>query len=124
MRTPHSGGSSSAGGAALLASGAARAAEAPLPSSPVVLNIMDVAGAPQIDRPGIERFQAQNPKLLSRFNVQLAPSPELAGKLKAMQNAAGRYRLRAAGCRPAVGWDHAGCLDASCCRNIRTCSRT
>jgi putative spermidine/putrescine transport system substrate-binding protein len=76
-----------AGSAALLASGAAQAAEAPLPSSPVVLNIMDVAGALQIDRPGIERFQAQNPKLLSRFNVQLAPSPELAGKLKAMQNA-------------------------------------
>src|SRR5438270_14064761 len=74
-------------GAALLASGGAWAQTTPLPSSPVVLNIMDVAGALQIDRPGIERFQAQNPKLLSRFNVQLAPSPELAGKLKAMQNA-------------------------------------
>lgn len=81
-----------AGGAGLLAAGAAGAAraqgtQAALPSSPVVLNIMDVAGAMQIDRPGIERFRAQNPKLLSRFNVQLAPSPELAGKLKAQQDA-------------------------------------
>src|ERR1700712_1024643 len=75
-----------AGSAAMAAAGAAHAQTA-LPSSPVVLNIMDVAGALQIDRPGIERFQQQNPKLLSRFSVQLASSPELAGKLKAQQTA-------------------------------------
>lgn len=75
-----------AGSVALLGAGAARA-QAPLPSSPVVLNIMDVAGALQIDRPGIDRFRAQFPNLLSRYNVQLAPSPELAGKLKAQQGA-------------------------------------
>ena len=76
-----------AGGSALLASGAARAQAPSLPSSPVVLNVMDVAGALQIDRPGIDRFREQNPKLLSRYNVQLAPAPELAGKLKAQQAA-------------------------------------
>ena len=80
-----------AGSAGLLADGLlqrqARAQSAPLPTSPVTLNIMDVAGALQIDRPGIERFRAEYPKLLSRYNVQLAPSPELAGKLKAQQNA-------------------------------------
>jgi putative spermidine/putrescine transport system substrate-binding protein len=76
-----------AGGAALLASGGARAQTPPLPSSPVVLNIMDVAGALQIDRPAIDRFRAQNPNLLARYNVQLAPAPELAGKLKAQQGA-------------------------------------
>ncbi len=76
-----------AGGAGLLAARAAMAQTSALPASPVVLNIMDVAGALQIDRPGIELFRAQNPKLLSRINVQLAPSPELAGKLKAQQTA-------------------------------------
>ena len=81
-----------AGTAALAASGAARAQPAALPTAPVVLNVMDVAGALQIDRPGIERFRDQNPKLLSRFNVQLAPSPELAGKLKAQQ-AAGKVDI-------------------------------
>ena len=81
-----------AGGSALLAAGTARAQTTPMPSSPVVLNIMDVAGALQIDRPGIERFRTQFPNLLSRYNVQLAPSPELAGKLKAEQ-AAGRVDI-------------------------------
>ena len=71
-----------AGGSALLAAGSARAQGAP-----VVLNIMDVAGALQIDRPGIDRFVKQNPQLVSRYNVQLAPSPELSGKLRAQQMA-------------------------------------
>ncbi len=78
--------------AALAAAGQARAQPAALPTSPVVLNIMDVAGALQIDRPGIELFRAQNSKLMSRFSVQMAPSPELAGKLKAQQ-AAGRVDI-------------------------------
>ncbi len=80
-----------AGTAGLLAPGVAHA-QVGLPGAPVVLNIMDVAGALQIDRPGIERFRAQFPKLMSRFNVQLAPSPELAGKLRAQQ-AAGRVDI-------------------------------
>lgn len=71
-----------AGGPALLAAGSARAQA---PAAPVTLNIMDVAGALQIDRPGIDRFRTRFPNLLSRYNVQLAPSPELAGKLKAQQ---------------------------------------
>ena len=70
-----------AGSTALLAAGSARA------QAPVVLNIMDVAGALQVDRPGIDRFFKQFPQLVSRYNVQLAPSPELSGKLKAQQSA-------------------------------------
>jgi putative spermidine/putrescine transport system substrate-binding protein len=59
----------------------------PLPSTPVVLNIIDVAGNLQLTREGIERFRDQNPKLVSRINFQRAPSPELPGKLKAQQDA-------------------------------------
>lgn len=81
-----------AGAAALAAGGTAHAQPAALPSTPVVLNVMDVAGALQIDRPGIELFRNANPRLMSRLNVQMAPSPELAGKLKAQQ-AAGKVDI-------------------------------
>ncbi len=59
----------------------------PLPSQPVTLNIIDVAGNLQLTQAGIDRFRAQNPKLVSRINFQRAPSPELPGKLKAQQDA-------------------------------------
>jgi putative spermidine/putrescine transport system substrate-binding protein len=81
-----------AGVAALAAGDTAHAQPAALPSTPVVLNVMDVAGALQIDRPGIELFRNANPRLMSRLNVQMAPSPELAGKLKAQQ-AAGKVDI-------------------------------
>lgn len=64
------------------------AAQSPaLPSAPIALSIIDVAGALQIDRPAIELFRQQNPRLISRLNIQVAPSPELAPKLKAQQDA-------------------------------------
>jgi putative spermidine/putrescine transport system substrate-binding protein len=75
-----------AGAAALKASGALAQAP-PLPSQPVVLNVIDVAGQLQLTQAGIDKFRAENPNLVSRINYQRAPSPELPGKLKAMQDA-------------------------------------
>ncbi len=81
-----------AGAAALGGAGAARGEALALPSSPITLNIIDVAGALQIDRPAIELFVRQNPTLVSRISTQMAPSPELTPKLKAMQ-AGGRVDI-------------------------------
>ena len=78
------------GGLAGLAVARATGASAqtlPLPSQPVTLNVIDVAGQLQLTQAGIDRFRAENPKLVSRINYQRAPSPELPGKLKAMQDA-------------------------------------
>lgn len=59
----------------------------PLPTQPVTLNVIDVAGQLQLTQSGIDRFRAANPRLVSRINFQRAPSPELPGKLKAQQDA-------------------------------------
>ncbi|GAU85296.1 extracellular solute-binding protein [Bosea sp. BIWAKO-01] len=72
--------------AALQATGAF-AQGLPLPSSPVALNIIDVAGNLQLTQASIERFARENPKLISRVNFSRAPSPELPAKLKAQQQA-------------------------------------
>ena len=67
-----------------------RAASAPqLPSSPVSLNIIDVAGNLQLTQPAFEDYRKANPKLVSAINFTKATAPELPGKLKAQQ-AAGR----------------------------------
>ncbi|RDJ25468.1 extracellular solute-binding protein [Bosea caraganae] len=58
-----------------------------LPSSPVSLNIIDVAGNLQLTQVSLERFAKENPKLISRLNFSRAPSPELPAKLKAQQQA-------------------------------------
>ncbi len=65
----------------------ALAQSVPLPSSPVALNIIDVAGNLQLTQAGIDLFAKQNPKLVSRINYSRAPSPELPAKLKAQQEA-------------------------------------
>lgn len=80
------------GMAGLAAGGATGAGAQPLPSQPLTLTIIDVAGNLQLTQAGIERFRAQNPKLVSRINYQRAPSPELPAKLKAQQDA-GRVDL-------------------------------
>jgi putative spermidine/putrescine transport system substrate-binding protein len=56
---------------------------------PVTLNIVDVAGNLALTQDAIELFQKKHPELISKINFTKAPSPELPGKLKAMQ-AAGR----------------------------------
>jgi len=76
--------------ASLTAFGAARARGAPapaLPSAPVTLNVIDVAGQLQLTQGAMEAFAKANPKLLSKIVFSQAPAPELPGKLKAQQAA-------------------------------------
>src|SRR5665213_1243633 len=63
-------------------------AQAPkLPTSPVTLNIVDVAGQLALTQSAIEAFRDKNPKLVSKITFTKATAPELPGKLKAMQGA-------------------------------------
>lgn len=56
-------------------------------AEPVVINVIDVAGDLQISQPALEKFQAAHPELVSKFVFTQATAPELAGKLKAQQDA-------------------------------------
>ncbi|PZQ84001.1 MAG: ABC transporter substrate-binding protein [Ancylobacter novellus] len=56
-------------------------------AEPVVINVIDVAGDLQVSQPALEKFQAQHPDLVSKFVFTQATAPELAGKLKAQQDA-------------------------------------
>ncbi|MCS0495711.1 extracellular solute-binding protein [Ancylobacter mangrovi] len=56
-------------------------------AEPVVINVIDVAGDLQISQPALEKFQAEHPDLVSKFVFTQATAPELAGKLKAQQDA-------------------------------------
>ena len=75
------------GTAALGVASARAATPPPLPSSPVVLNAIDIAGQLQLTQAAIENFVRANPKLVSKVNFSQAPAPELPGKLKAQQSA-------------------------------------
>jgi putative spermidine/putrescine transport system substrate-binding protein len=70
-----------------MAAGSARAEAPPLPSSPVTLNIIDVGGALALTQKAIDKYRAEHPKLVSKITYTKAPAPELAGKIKAQQNA-------------------------------------
>ena len=75
-------------GAAALGASRAFGQGLPLPSSPVALNIIDVAGNLQLTQAAIERFAQGEPEARSRaLNFSRAPSPELPAKLKAQQDA-------------------------------------
>ena len=65
----------------------ARAQVPPLPSSPVSLNIVDVAGNLALTQKAIEAYWHAHPKLVSRVTFAKAPAPELPGKIKAQQDA-------------------------------------
>jgi putative spermidine/putrescine transport system substrate-binding protein len=67
--------------------GASWAATPPLPTSPVTLNIVDVAGNLALTQKAIEAYVAANPKLVSKVSFAKAPAPELPGKIKAQQGA-------------------------------------
>jgi len=56
-------------------------------AEPVVINVIDVAGDLQVSQPALEKFQTEHPELVSKFVFTQATAPELAGKLKAQQNA-------------------------------------
>src|SRR3984885_398711 len=77
-----------AAGLASLGAGAARAASAPpLPSAPVSLTVIDVAGQLQLTQGAMEAYAKANPKLVSKISFSQAPAPELPGKIKAQQDA-------------------------------------
>ena len=68
-------------------SGVARAAAPALPSSPVSLSIVDVAGTLALTRPAFDAYVKQKPHLVSHIEYSKAPAPELPGKLHAEQQA-------------------------------------
>jgi putative spermidine/putrescine transport system substrate-binding protein len=76
-----------AAGLAALGPAAARAAVPNLPTSPVSLNVVDVAGNLALTQRAIEAYRTANPKLVSRIAFTKAPAPELPGKIKAQQAA-------------------------------------
>jgi putative spermidine/putrescine transport system substrate-binding protein len=80
------GGVAGAAGIATLG-GRALAQQLPLPTSPVTLNIIDVAGNLALTQKAIENYRKAKPNLVSRITFTKAPSPELAGKIKAQQDA-------------------------------------
>jgi putative spermidine/putrescine transport system substrate-binding protein len=57
------------------------------PSSPVVLNVLDVAGNLQLTQPMIDEFVAKHPDIVSKVTYSKATAPELVGKIKAQQGA-------------------------------------
>jgi putative spermidine/putrescine transport system substrate-binding protein len=57
------------------------------PAKPVTLNILDVAGNLQLTQGMIDEFVKENSDVISRVTYTKAPAPELAGKIKAQQNA-------------------------------------
>src|SRR5437868_5652011 len=62
----------------------APAGSAPLPDapkSPVVLNILDVAGNLQLTQGMIDEFVSKNDKIVSKVTYSKATAPELAGKV-------------------------------------------
>jgi putative spermidine/putrescine transport system substrate-binding protein len=59
----------------------------PLPTEPVSLNLVDVAGNLALTQEAIETYRKKNPKLVSKVTYSKAPAPELPGKLKAQQDA-------------------------------------
>lgn len=67
--------------------GAARASAPALPSSPVRLSIVDVAGNLALTRPAFDAYVKQKPHLVSHIEYSKAPAPELPGKLHAEQRA-------------------------------------
>ena len=57
------------------------------PSEPVTLNILDIAGNLQLTQGMIDNFVEANSDIVEAVNYSQSPSPDMAGKLKAQQNA-------------------------------------
>jgi putative spermidine/putrescine transport system substrate-binding protein len=62
------------------------------PSKAVTLNILDVAGNLQLTQGMIDEFVEQHPDVVSRVTYEKAGAPEMAGKVKAQQDA-GRINI-------------------------------
>src|SRR5215218_8269967 len=76
-----------AAGSAGLAAFGARAQQLALPTSPVALSVVDVAGNLALTQKAIENYRKAKPNLVSRITFTKAPAPELPSKLKAQQDA-------------------------------------
>jgi putative spermidine/putrescine transport system substrate-binding protein len=76
-----------AGAAGFLVLGGQAFAKLAMPSSPVDINVVDVAGNLALTQKAIEAYAKAKPNAVSRFTFNKAPSPELPGKLKAMEDA-------------------------------------
>ena len=63
------------------------AAAPALPTQPISLNVVDVAGQLQLTQRAMEDFAKANPTLVSKIGFSQAPAPELPGKLRAQQDA-------------------------------------
>jgi putative spermidine/putrescine transport system substrate-binding protein len=63
------------------------AADVKMPSEPVTLNIVDVAGNLQLTQQIFDNYAAANKDKVSRITYTKVTSPELAGKVKAQQDA-------------------------------------
>jgi putative spermidine/putrescine transport system substrate-binding protein len=57
------------------------------PAKAVTLNVLDVAGNLQLTQGMIDEFVKQHADVISKVTYSKAPAPELAGKIKAQQNA-------------------------------------
>lgn len=57
------------------------------PSHAVTLNILDIAGNLQLTKGMIENFAKAHPEIIKSVNYSQSPAPDMAGKLKAQQNA-------------------------------------
>ncbi|GAA5060987.1 putative spermidine/putrescine transport system substrate-binding protein [Thermocatellispora tengchongensis] len=62
------------------------------PREPVTLNIIDVAGNLQLTQGMIDEFAQKNPDIVAKVTYTKATAPELAGKIKAQQQA-GRVQI-------------------------------
>lgn len=58
-----------------------------LPTSPVALSVVDVAGNLALTQKAFENYRKAKPNLVSRITFTKAPAPELPGKIKAQQTA-------------------------------------
>jgi putative spermidine/putrescine transport system substrate-binding protein len=74
-----------AAGSSAAASGSAAAAAMKIPSAPVTINVLDVAGNLQLTKGMMENFKAKYPNIVSNITYSTATAPELAGKLQAQQ---------------------------------------
>ncbi|MGI8332587.1 extracellular solute-binding protein [Actinomadura scrupuli] len=63
------------------------AADVRLPGKPVTLNVVDVAGDLQLTQQIFENYKAGHPKLVNKITYTKVTAPELAGKVKAQQDA-------------------------------------
>lgn len=76
-----------AGAAGAAIYGGSAFAQLKMPTSPVTLSVVDVAGNLALTQKAIENYRDKNPKLVSRIVFTKATSPELPGKIKAQQDA-------------------------------------